>query len=54
MLLRLEPKILGGLDQMFSPVSHCLLLQGLQKFTFLHFQQLHKHEPETSYFLDLL
>lgn len=50
MLLRLKPKILGGLDQMFR---HCLLLQGLQKFTFSHFQQLYKYEKETFYLLHL-
>lgn len=37
-LLRLESKILRGLHQRFSSMSHCPLLQEVQNFTFLQFQ----------------
>lgn len=37
MLLRLEPKILRGLHQRFSSMTHCSLLQELQNFTFYTF-----------------
>lgn len=53
MLLRLELKIPGSLDQVFIPASYCLLVHRQQKFTFLLSQQVHYQQEETFYFLHL-